>query len=130
MCFAKMANTGLVATPTGDDDRTTVNDTSSSSKSGTTRKTYRTSSIAQETRLMYMSAIRKTYVKKGYSSKSIDIMLRSWRKSTFAQYCVYAKLWFEHMASATLMGLKLITPPGGCNTHVMFFPYLMVNIHV
>ena len=42
-----------------------------------------------------MSAIRATYRKRGYSASSIDIILKSWRKSTLDQYCIYAKAWFE-----------------------------------
>ena len=42
-----------------------------------------------------MSALREKYKLKGFSHRAIDMILKSWRKSTLNQYVVYAKLWFN-----------------------------------
>ena len=42
-----------------------------------------------------MSDLRKKYKTRGYSEPAIDIMLKSWRDSTFTQYSVYISLWYS-----------------------------------
>ena len=42
-----------------------------------------------------MSALREKYRLKGFSHRAIEMILKSWRKSTLNQYVVYAKLWFN-----------------------------------
>ena len=42
-----------------------------------------------------MSAVREKYRVKGFSNTAIELLLKSWRKSTLNQYLVYAKLWFR-----------------------------------
>ena len=83
----------MVAAGARNDDRRAPDYCSTSRQSSIARKRGDTSST-QETKTMYLSAIRRVYEQKGLSSKSTDIILRSWRKNTVNQYTVYMKMWF------------------------------------
>ena len=49
-----------------------------------------------------MLALRGKYQLKGFSNTAVDLMIKSWRKSTINQYLVYAKLWFQFSAHGLL----------------------------
>ena len=97
-----MADTNMVATHSGVDDRRTITDTAVTNKSCFAKQKRRVASSSQETRVKYMLALRGKYQLKGFSDAAVDLMIKSWRKSTINQYLVYAKLWFQFSADGLL----------------------------
>ena len=90
-----MDHTGVVAPCSGANDKGTSVHTTITGQSSVTKQKRRIASSSQETRTMYLHALREKYRMKGFSSKSVELILKSWRKSTLNQYLVYAKLWFN-----------------------------------
>ena len=84
----------MMASHAGIIDKRTFENPTGSIKSGASKQK-RKPSASQEARVKYMHAIREKYQLRGFSNTAIELLLKSWRKSTLNQYLVYAKLWFR-----------------------------------
>ena len=85
----------MVATNGGHDGRGTNGSTSQPHYARASKSQRRVASASAEVRARYLSLVREKYRARGYSNVAIDLLVKSWRKSTFDQYVVYAKLWFR-----------------------------------
>ena len=90
-----MDNPSLVATIARNDGGTTYCDSARSDKPNSSKQKRRKASSSRETKHRYLSDIRRKYALKGFSNRAIDLIIKSWRRSTVDQYVTYIKLWYN-----------------------------------
>ena len=89
MCVSPLAYTNLVAGNEINACRTDVGDKASKGQLVVASTNDSTTSSTQKVKSDYLLTIRRYYERKGLQKDTIDVLMRSWRKSTLAQYNVY-----------------------------------------
>ena len=98
----------MVASASGHDGSGTTGFKTKSQYGRTAKQKRRITSTSSEIKSRYLSLVRRKYRSKGYSNTAIDLIFKSWRKSTLNQYIVYAKLWFTFSAQGLKPSLRNI----------------------
>ena len=48
-----------------------------------------------ETNTADRESLREVFLRQGFDNDTVDILMASWRKDTFSNYCLYMSKWFK-----------------------------------
>ena len=89
-----MANLVLVSNPDIPSPCSNRKPSTIQESSDNSRVSPHTASTVQENDASYMSTIRKLLEGLGFTKRSIDVIIASWREGTASQYQIYLQKWF------------------------------------
>ena len=103
-----MANSALVQHFSGNAVPRTICGNPTQRKSISTAKTRRTAPLVIETNTSDREGVREVFLSQGFDNNTVDILMASWRKGTFSNYCLYMSKWFKF---ASCNKVSLVEPP-------------------